>query len=403
MPTPILLISDAIDQPTGLARISRDLLGLLHANRQVLDIEVAQLGWGYREEQSFPWPVRAMRDRDEWGAADLPKCWWSLYGNRRGVVLTVWDPGRCFSLSATAADSPVQLWGYFPVDSTGINGALSGPPLVALQRYRRVLAYGPWGSSVLRKTLDKPVAWLPHGIDLEVFKPITPDLREVPAGSCKVEDESQYSTQLVAWYTGHLVGCVAANQPRKDYGLLFHAWKIMGERDPALRFWLHTDDPVRHWSVPQLVEDFGLQDRIVVTTPESVRRDGDLAALYAQCIVTIGCGLGEGFGYSAVESLACGAPQILIDYAGGAGLVPVQAWRVEPRSWRIEGAFAQLRPVCEPYEVATAALQAIAWRRKEPEVVSAWCRGAVEAFSWKHLGGYWLSWVARGLQELRES
>jgi len=177
----------------------------------------------------------------------------------------------------------------------------------------------------------------------------------------------------------------------------------MADRDDSLKFWLHTDDPVmRNWSVPQLASDFALEDRLVVTTPESIVSDADLAAMYAQCLVTIAPGLGEGWGYPIAESLACGTPVIAIDYAGGAGLIPVREWLVEPRMWRVEGAYAQLRPVCEPYDVASAALRAIAWRRAEPAVVSAYCRGAVEAFSWRNLAAYWTSWVAQGLAEVRE-
>jgi len=391
---PILVISDAPDQSTGLARIARDICGLLHANREMLDIEVAQVGWQHDEAQRFPWRVYNMRDTDEWGAKDLPKRWWAEYGNRRGVVLTIWDPGRCFSLSESAADSPVQLWGYFAVDSTSLNGGLTGPPQVALQRYRRVLAYGPWGASVLKKTLGKGVQWLPHGLDLGVWK--YQPMLELPA----LDTPEGAKPKVVS--VEKLVGCVATNQPRKDYGLLFQAWRMMADRDANLKFWLHTDEPVRHWSVPQLAEDLALSERLAVTTPESLTSDEDLAAMYSQCIVTIAPGLGEGWGYPIAESLACGTPVIVVNHAGGAGLVPIPAWRVEPRMWRLEGAYAQLRPVLEPYEMASAALGAIEWRREEPEVVSQYCRGAVEAFSWKNLAGYWLSWMAAGLAEVRE-
>ena len=230
---------------------------------------------------------------------------------------------------------------------------------------------------MLRRTLGRGVPWLPHGLDLGVWT--------------RSGDPAP------------LVGCVAANQPRKDYGLLFHAWRMLADRDAALRFWLHTDDPVvKHWSVPQLAEDFALEDRLVVTTPESLGSDADLAAMYSQCLVTIAPGLGEGWGYPIAESLACGVPVVHVDHAGGAGLVPMTEWKFSPRVWRLESAFAQLRPVCEPYDVTGAAIKAIEWRRAEPEVVAEYCRGSVEAFSWRNLAGYWTSWFAQGLVELRE-
>lgn len=374
---PILVVGDAPGLSTGLSRIARDITAHLHAERDLLGIEVAQLGI-YHDDSMWPWPVVGVRDQPEWGKDDLPKVWWRLFGNRRGVVFTVWDPARCFGLSATAADSPVQLWGYFALDADGVGGRIGGPAAVALRRYGRVLGYGGWGAEVLKATLDKPIQWLPHGIDLGAFQPqVDGDGKALPR---------------------QLIGCVAANQPRKDLGLLFQTFRLLADWNPNLGFWLHTDVDVKHWSIPQLADDFGLNNgRLIVTGVEKDLSDNALAQMYSQCLATIAPGLGEGFGYPIVESLACGAPVIHGNYGGGAELVPHPRWRIAPETFRLESVYCLRRPVFEAQYFAHACKQVIG---DAGAAQSAYCRGAVRHLGWDVLWPQWRAWFQAGLRGL---
>ena len=86
--------------------------------------------------------------------------------------------------------------------------------------------------------------------------------------------------------------------------------------------------------------------------------------------------------------------------AGGTELVPRSEWKFPQRAARLESVYALVRPVYEPQDVANAVLRALAWRRREPEVVRAYCRGAVAHLSWETLWPRWRSWFRKGLEAL---
>lgn len=397
-----LILSDAPNLPTGLGRIARDICAGLHQDGH----EIAQLGWDY-DDSRFPWPVFPIRDHGAWGQEDLPRVWWKAFGNQPGVVLTVWDPSRCFHATEAAAKMNVRLWGYFAIDSVNRGGVISGPAAVALSRYQRVLAYGRFGAEALKRTLGKRVQWLPHGLDQEMWQDerITKgvDLMSLHVKASELPKGDEVPGVVVAF--GHappprLVGCVASNQPRKDLGLLFETFAMLRDSDPSLAFWLHTDVEVRAWSIPGLAEDFGLGENLLVTTPETIREDQDLARLYAQCLVTIAPGSGEGFCYPIVESLSVGVPAIHGRFGGGAEWVPREEWLCEPIAYRLDGPYALRRPIYRASDWFRAAQAAIAWKRSEPSVVREYCRGAVAHLDWRALWPRWRGWVGQGLAEI---
>lgn len=370
---PFLVLSDAPNQPTGLGRIARDLTARLHAESQQLGIRVGQaaLRW---DGSPWPWPVYPVEDEAQWGRRDLPGIWSQFTRNEPGILFSIWDPGRCYGTSELDLYG-CRRWGYFAIDAENRHGTISGPAAEAVKRYERVIAYGRWGANVLRPVTRGPVAYLPHGIDLDRWQPQPGAMRK-------------------------LVGAVATNQPRKDLGLLFETFALLRDADPSLHFWLHTDLQVTPaWSVPQLAEDFGFnkEDSPLILTLPPVH-DDYLRGLYSQCLVTIAPGLGEGFGYPIVESLACGAPVIHGDYAGGAELIPMTSWKPEPRAWRYEGAYCLKRPVFDAQDLEGLVQWAVEWATEEPALVQAYCRGSVAHLDWKELWPRWRSWFQEGLR-----
>jgi len=59
-------------------------------------------------------------------------------------------------------------------------------------------------------------------------------------------------------HTNHhtMVGIVATNQARKDFGLGIQAVSELA-RERKVILWIHTDELERHWSIPALVHDYG--------------------------------------------------------------------------------------------------------------------------------------------------
>jgi glycosyltransferase involved in cell wall biosynthesis len=357
----------------------------------LLDLELAQAGPDDGVGRHWTqWPFYGLPAvGDDWGARELGQIWTEVYGDREGVILTVWDAGRCFSLLTSSGLGPqVQWWGYVPVDARTRRGPFGGPGADAMRHYARVLGYGRWGAEVLRGVRGEPVSYLPHGIDLEMFQPPT-----------SWEPDEETATILGRRSANKLViGCVAANQPRKDLGLYCETLRTLLDRGLPIFGWLHTDISVGPgWAIPQLVTEYGLQKALRVTTS---LEDQQLAALYRRCCVTIAPGLGEGFGYPIVESLACGTPVIHGTYGGGAELVPRSEWKVPVRAERVEGGYALVRPVYTAEDVANAVERAMAWRGREAGngVVEAYCAGAVSHLGWERIWPRWRSWITQGVE-----
>ena len=386
-PVPFVVYSDGPRLPTGLARITRDLAQRLWQDREALGIDLLQVGYDPLPGPAVAWPAYTGATLDaegDWGAGMIDAAWMGYFGPKQGVLFSVWDPGRSYPL--LGCKGPEQRWGYFPLDAVNVNGTIGGPAAEAVQRYDRVLAYGRWGSEILRPLRAEGVPFLPHGLDLETFNYALP-----PEAFARVEEITHVREGEI------LVGCVATNQTRKDLGLFFATLAELRSRGHKVRGWLHTDKLVRAWSVQQLIQDFGLAKKVAVSLMLS---DQELAACYSICGVTIAPGLGEGFGYPIVESLACGTPPIHVDYAGGAELLPLNAWRVPAVAERLEGIYAVRRPVVDPADMANAVERALDWKRNDERTCQAFCRGAVEHLDWRHLWPRWRAWVKKGLEEL---
>ncbi|MHC4733101.1 MAG: glycosyltransferase [Planctomycetota bacterium] len=383
MPIPILIIGDAPNLPTGLARIARDVAYCLWGERANLDIEVSQLAHGW-DGSPWPWKVFPLFDAENWGKKDIDRTL-DWIGAPPRVIFSFWDPSRC--LSASRASIKTRKWGYFAIDGDNSDFKIGGPALRAVREYDRVLAYGNYGSRVLANSLERDsVQWLPHGF---FPQPMSEDLRPQDVVLGWPEDAT-------------VIGCVASNQARKDLGLLFATLDRYKWEGNPVTLWLHIDRVIdRAWSVPELAKIYNRNDETLIVTTSL--QDVELWTLYRACTATIAPGLGEGFGYPIVESLACGTPVIHVDYAGGAELIPNDRWLFPAQMFRVDGPYAIRRPLIDEREVKASLHNVLSRMRDEEEVTRAYCRGAVANLEWSALWPRWRSWVIQGLNEIREN
>lgn len=394
-PVPILLLSDSVDQHSGLSRITRDICTILSRNPR---FRVGSLGlWG-NPARSLPWAQYVINERAGlWGQGDLPRAWRDFAGAERGIVLTVWDPTRTLwmtrpefsadpELSAWLREGHFAKWGYITLDATGPGDRLSAQGRDSLLGYDRLLAYTKWGSAVIRRTIGDAEAerrsldWLPHGLDLDIWKLLDRDAEKAKLYPFLHEGD-------------RLVGVIGTNQARKDWGLAASVCRLLADRDSRTRFWWHVDLMERHWSIPALVEDFGLSGKVQVSGGLTSK---DLCGRYNACDLTLHPGLGEGFGYPIFESLACGTPVLHGDYAGGADVLRQCGWETMlmlPESWRLDGIHNQMRPVFSPRiwaDWAEHMITADEWDREK-------LRDSICYLSWKNLTAPWLRWLEGGL------
>lgn len=380
-----MIVGDGPQEPTGLGRILRDLATRIHTSD--LPVELVTVGGCIPPVWQAGWPHYALDERlqrgEDWGTSYVDALWASHFGSRPGVLWVIWDPSRLVYYQGIQA--PVVKWAYPAVDAGNGVGSLGGPAGAALASWDRVIAYGRWGSQIIRTVREGPVPYLPHGIMPQEY-------------GYEAEDDHSWAREQLGPHCQRedlVIGCVATNQPRKDLGLFFQTLGQLKDRGWPVFGWLHTDVLVKAWSVGELIDQCGLGRRVAVSLTYT---DHELAAMYQACDATIAPGLGEGFGYPIVESLANGVAVVHGDFGGGRELVPKREWRFPVREVRLEGIYALQRPVFRAEDVANAIERAVAWRNQVgPTVAAEYCRGAVAHLAWEQLWPRWYAWIKAGL------
>jgi glycosyltransferase involved in cell wall biosynthesis len=375
----ILTISDAISAQTGLGRIHRDLVTRMLEHLGDV-FEVATMGYGGVGTTKIKVPQLPMEGMIEWVLPTLPAVCDDFFGKERGIVMFIWDAHRTswFSqpvqlggenlakfpgLKEWLVQANIEKWIYAPIDSSGPNDRLSFPLALTLGGFDRILAYGEFGEGVIRRSIGDEEADKRH-------------LTHLPHGLCSddfYQQDRALSRKLILQYTGAqtmlhmlgvdkttapiaedeiLIGCVCTNQARKDLQLAAETVAILS-RNRRIRFWLHTDQLERAWSIPSLLVDYGILHNTIISM--SNIPDLRMATAYSACDLTIAPGLGEGMGYTIFESLFCGTPCIHTNYGGAPQWMGNPDFLVEPVAYRYEGSYASKRPVCSAQDWADKA------------------------------------------------
>lgn len=391
-PLPILFLSDAPDQHSGLARITRDLASLLSADPT---FRVGVLGLQGHGSRKLPFTQYSIQFNSatgdgRWGDLTLPEVWHDFAGGEAGVVFTIWDATRLmwFARPEFLPESKLRSflesrqfvkWGYFPVDATGPGDRLTAQTRHTLQGFDRRLAYTKWAQPLLDAE-----TWIPHGINMDVFKP-------------RERLESRRSLHPYWTEDDFVVGHVATNQIRKDWGLVAATCCELRKRVKRLRLWWHVDVDIRHWSIPALLEDYGLRDITVVTHEMN---DTGMSKGYSACDVVLAPSP-EGFGYPVFESLACGTPVLVGDCAGAADImnqIGLSSHLVEPVAYRLETQHNCIRPVFSPEEWTERVLQYHLHPMYGDGDATAYYQERVTHLSWKNLWPTWRRWFKEGIQ-----
>lgn len=385
MKIPFVLVGDGPNEPTGLGKIARDLAAQITSSD--LPVDLLHIG-GPPVPYFHAWPHVPMGEAEraeDWGRSFVEQIYRSKWGDQPGILWVIWDPSRL--LSYVGIPIPVQLWSYPAIDATTRTGTIGGPCSHAIQAADRVIAYGRWASRVIKPLRPGAVPYLPHGITLAAYTPAEP------------EEQAWADSQIGPHWKSNqqLIGCIATNQPRKDLALFCETIATLKDRGHKVYGWLHTDTLLKAWSVAELIDLCDLSRSLTVSVENY--DDRAMAVLLQACSVTIAPGLGEGFGYPIVESLASGVPVVHGDGGGGKELVPKIEWRFPVRELRTEGIYALRRPVFRADDVANAIERVWQWQETVgPAVATAYCRGSVAHLDWRSLWPRWRGWIRQGIE-----
>jgi glycosyltransferase involved in cell wall biosynthesis len=155
----------------------------------------------------------------------------------------------------------------------------------------------------------KNVAYIPHGINTDIFRPAT------------AEEKIKFRKDLGLPEDAFIVSCVAHNQQRKMMPRLLEAFRkfAVGKRNIFLLMHTTIREEVG-WDLSLIINDWGMKDIVFFTDSASKMMmdvhisEEEMRRLYCASDVHALSTGGEGFGVPIVEAMACGIPNVATAY-----------------------------------------------------------------------------------------
>lgn len=290
----LLWIGDAV-VPTGFATVTHAVLG--HLCR---DWEVGVSGVNYDgNAHAFPYEVvPALQGADMWGLDHFQK----LCAEFDPAVVVInndpWNVAKFVRL----APAGVKVVGYMPVDG----GNQDPADMRTLSRLHAAVWYTRFGhGEAVKAGFQGAQHIIPHGIDIQQFHPMA-------------RDEARRILDLNVPKNAFIVGNLNRNQPRKRLDLttqIFAAW-IRKHHLANTFLLLHCAQKDIGWDLRRVAAFHGVADRLLLTGGESIRElqsTRHLQLIYSSLDVQMTTTMGEGWGLTTMEGMACGVPQIVPD------------------------------------------------------------------------------------------
>jgi glycosyltransferase involved in cell wall biosynthesis len=237
------------------------------------------------------------------------------------MVLVVSDVSGLLShmgrLTATrhAVWKDATVYHYCPIEGDNL------PPL-----WREVwdlvqpVTMSDYGARVVSEHIGRAVPRIYHGVDTEVFYPVSPG-RPIRARGNSLRSKEECKIAMGTDPSRKLLVRADRNAQRKFYPKLFEAFTQIARADPAVDLLLHCQplDPEGsdlYQELMRMPED--VRPRVLWTNAHDtfvgLTRD-ELNALYNAADVYISTTGGEGFGLTLAEALACETPVVVTDWA----------------------------------------------------------------------------------------
>ena len=283
----ILWMSDSPTLFTGFGRVTRELL-----LRLAPDHEVASLGWRYDgwpyDHAAVPWPIYPSQPQSL-GQDSAER---ALGEFSPDLLVGFGDPWMLEWLCQIPRDNRFLLLLYFPLDGFPLHPAWAR----AIAEADVAVACSEFARMVVREASPEiPVRVILLGVDTEVFRPL--DSEEVRARH---------------GLTGRfVVGCVARNQPRKNYPILIQAFAKFAEERPDAFLYLHADADDIGWDLVDLLRRHGISDRTGLSRKAKVTAGvsgRELNEIYNLFDVMALPTAGEGFGLPLLEAMSLACP-----------------------------------------------------------------------------------------------
>src|SRR5215471_9866134 len=302
--------------PTGFARVSTNLLPFF---LDAFDVSICAINYFGDVVTPPPCPLyrAALGGTDPYGIGRYQSLVSLIDPD---VVFATHDPWVLKAFLAQHAKLPDWPTAERPrfIAYTAIDG-LHVPSAPVLNAADLVIAYTHFGATELRTGgYTGPLAVIPHGVDLGRYQP---------------QDQQEARAHLgVSQLDGKIViGNLNRNQPRKRLDVLlmgFAQWRDECHLEDQAYLWLHCANEDVGWNLKELARYLGIGEYLIMPPPEMAPHRGaeesELPWLYSAWDVQATATLGEGWGLSTMEAMACGCPNLvprwsaLAEWADGA-------------------------------------------------------------------------------------
>jgi glycosyltransferase involved in cell wall biosynthesis len=315
----VLFMSDSPLLHTGQAVVLREVaMGL----SSLAKYNIVVAGWGYKGgPHNLPFPLLPSSHKDHGKAGNAEAGVLSLEAIvdqvQPDLLWTVGDIWMFHYVPAMRNRQKFKWVAYTPVD---------GEPIPRewhawLKNPQRLVMEVEYGSAMMKK-YDPSIehSWIYHGCNPKVYYPLTPETRRAikkQIAHLRINGVNSLKPANGLPDNAFVVGTLARNQPRKNYERNLKAFSVFAKDKPEALLWLHAA-PVDHgYNLVQLAHYFGIQDKVVFTTQNTVDRglsEGELNLVVNMWDVHFLPTQGEGFGIPILETMAAGVPQVVSDY-----------------------------------------------------------------------------------------
>ena len=193
---------------------------------------------------------------------------------------------------------------YFPIDG----GPLKKQWANTLSKLDVQVCYSEFGERVITEAnggkKPKNLRQIYHGVDRKIFRPVVQQVARQKLG-----------IPLDAF----VVGMVARNQYRKRFDILVSAFAEFAKDKPNVKLYLHTVLKDIGFDIPDLIDQFDLADKLILTEDMPNPAKGVpaefLNLIYNSFDINVLVSTGDGFGLPVAESMATGCPQLVSDHS----------------------------------------------------------------------------------------
>lgn len=288
----LFIIADAAVD-TGFATVTHNIVNELHTRWDISILGINYYGDPHPiQKKAEVWSPSAIIQGDVYGLSRVK----TLLGNiEPDVVLVINDPWIASEYARPFMGTPGVKILYAPIDASNIKPmytqAINGS-------FDHVIGYTQYGVDQLKHAgLTVPTSVIPHGVDTQLFYPL--DQKEVRLMAELDPD----------WF---IVQVVDRNQIRKRIDLALHyfaQWVHMTDKPDTVKFYYHGALVDEGWDIAQLAQELGIHDRLIISHKNLNPAHGfpldAMKLMYNVADIKLSTTLGEGWGLTTMESMAC--------------------------------------------------------------------------------------------------